>query len=372
MMKYFLRGLRKGLCFGFPLIAFFLLFLPVNQGELIPEYEQPPAVTEQPEEFPSVSEEETEETAEKDSVILSFAGDVQFSEQYLTAYDQSGISAFADDELLNDMRNADLFMLNHEFSFSQRGEAMADKQYTFRTDPKYVTILQELGADIAGIANNHILDFGEAALLDTLDTLEKAEISHVGAGRNLSEASAPCVKEINGQTFAFFAATRVSPSAGWYASDSRPGVFQTYDPKRLNAAISEAEKNYDHIIVFVHWGIERNEFPEEYQRSLARGYIDSGADLVIGCHPHILQGFEYYQGVPVIYSLGNFLFGNRTDETVLLNAEFSKDGALRVRLIPCQRKNGVLSEISDPDKLYRHLSEISHQVTISEDGVLIP
>lgn len=371
-MKYFLRGLRKGLCFGFPLIVFFLFFLPANRGEQIPEYEQFPAVSELPEETPAVPEEETIETGEKNPITLSFAGDVQFSEQYLTAYDQSGISAFVDEEMRSYLQNADLFMFNHEFAFSQRGEAMADKQYTFRTDPKYVTILQELGADLAGIANNHILDFGESALLDTLDTLENAGISYTGAGRNLQEASAPCVKEINGQTFAFFAATRVAPSAGWYASDSRAGVFQTYDPKRLNEAISEAEANYDHIIVFVHWGIERNELPEEYQRSLAKGYIDSGADLVVGCHPHILQGFEYYHGVPIIYSLGNFLFGNRKDDTVLLNAEFSDDGSLSVRLIPCRRENGVLSKISDPDKLYRHLSELSDHVTISEDGLLIP
>ena len=274
--------------------------------------------------------------------------------------------------MLSHMKNADLFMLNEEFAFSLRGEAMEDKQYTFRIEPKYVKIFQELGTDIVSVANNHILDFGQHAFTDTLDTLKQAEISYAGGGLNLEEASAPVVREINGQTFAFFAATRVSPSYDWYASEKYPGILQTYDSKTLNAAISEADSLYDHIIVFVHWGIERNETPEEYQRSLAREYIDSGADLIIGCHPHVLQGFEYYKDVPIIYSLGNYLFGNRTDTTLLLNADFDKDGKITVRLIPCQRTNGVLTRMQNPKELFEHLTELSFGVSISEGGILIP
>lgn len=306
-------------------------------------------------------------------VTLSFAGDVMFSEQYTTAYDAAGIASIADQEMLSLMQGADLFMINEEFPFSLRGEAMEDKQFTFRTDPKYVKIFLELGVDAVTVANNHALDFGRDAFCDTLDTLDQADIARVGGGYNITEASAPLIRTIGGQTFAIFAATRVSPSYDWYATDSQAGLFQTYDPARLNAAIKEADQNYDHVIVFVHWGIERNETPEEYQRGLAKGYIDAGADLIVGCHPHVLQGFEYYQGVPVIYSLGNYLFGNRPGETLLLNAVFSSDGDLKIQLIPCQRDgNGILKRIQDPSALYQKLTALSFDVKVNEDGTLSP
>ncbi len=378
-MKHFFKGLRIGLGIGIPIIGVLLVFLQVNKYEIIPEFpvsfdsQEEPLESEEStiETDTQLSEEPDEKNRSTSDITLAFAGDVYFSEKYLEAYDQSGISVFADEEMLSYMKNADLFMLNEEFAFSLQGEAMEDKQYTFRIDPKYVKIFQELGTDIASVANNHILDFGQHAFTDTLDTLKQADISYAGGGHNLEEASAPVVHKINGQTFAFFAATRVSPSYDWYASAKRPGVLQTYDPKTLNAAISEADSLYDHTIVFVHWGIERNEIPEEYQRSLAKSYIDSGADLVIGCHPHVLQGFEYYKDVPIIYSLGNYLFGNRTDTTLLLNAEFDENGKLTVRLIPCQRINGVLTRIQEPGKLFEHLTELSFGVAISEGGILI-
>lgn len=311
------------------------------------------------------------EQEHSDSVTLSFAGDVYFSEMITQNYDKSGISAVVDEEMLSYMQQTDLFILNHEFVFSTRGEAMEDKEYTLRNDPQYVRILQELGTDVVSIANNHILDFGQDAFLDTLDTLEKAEIDYTGGGQNLDEASKPVVQTINGQTFAFFGATRVSPSADWYAGKKHPGVFQTYDSAALNKAITDADSQYDHVIVFVHWGVERAEIPEDYQRTLAKEYIDAGADLIIGAHPHILQGFEYYKGVPVCYSLGNYLFGNRTDETVLLNATFDEEGTLSIQLIPCKRIDYILTKIQEPTKLFNHLTDISFGAAVSHSGMLI-
>ena len=391
-MKRFIKSLLLSLLVGIPLVVGMIAFMYIsttrdaeesieihfdedmlnqeeNSEEIVlsePVYEE----KEEPDE--DVNAEAMVQPAETASAVLSFAGDVHFSEQYIANYEKNGISAFADSEMLDFMKNADLFMLNHEFVFSLRGEAMADKEYTLRNDPKYVKILQELGTDVVSIANNHVLDFGQNAFLDTLDALDNSEISYAGGGRNLEEASAPVVRTIHGQTFAIFSATRVSPSYDWYAGKNRPGIFQTYDAKDLNAAISEAENKYDHTIVFVHWGIERNEMPEEYQRTFAKGYIDAGADLVLGCHPHVLQGFEYYKDVPIVYSLGNYLFGNRTGETLLLNAEFSPNGELQIQLIPCERTAGVLKKITEPETLFDHLTELSFGVSISENGILVP
>lgn len=400
-MKQFLKGFCIGLFIGLCLLCvlFFSFFRsrPEHSASPVPEEEHSGAESEPPsnpetasetenETFPepenepnSETESETEEApepAEEVSVlsdaVLTFAGDVLFSDPYLAAYDKNGISAIADADMLSEMQEADLFLLNEEFPFSLRGEAAADKQYTFRTDPKYVKIFQELGVDIVTVANNHALDFGRDAFCDTLDTLKQADITCIGGGYHLAEASAPAVRTAGGQTFAVFGATRVSPSYDWYATDSQPGLFQTYDPAKLNAAIAEASKTYDHVIVFVHWGIERAEIPEEYQRQLARGYIDAGADLIVGCHPHVLQGFEYYNGVPIIYSLGNYLFSNQTGVTMLLKTTFSSGGPPDIQLIPCQRMNGVLTRIPEPSALYQHLTDISFDTDISQDGMLIP
>ena len=394
-MKTFAKGIGIGLALGIVLVlAWFLWNLPKSTPGQTPP---PPKEAQEPsdeqnspktpplEELSSEEKEPTtnpdteqtpipdnEQTSDSSEAVLAFAGDVMFSEQSVAAYDKNGVLALADADMLSLMQEADLFMINEEFPFSLRGEAMEDKQYTFRTDPKYVSIFQELGVDLVTVANNHALDFGRDAFCDTLDTLKDADITCVGGGYNFTEASAPAVSTIHGQSFAIFAATRVSPSYDWYATDSQPGLFQTYDPARLNAAIAEADALYDHVIVFVHWGIERNEPPEDYQRSLARGYIDAGADLIVGCHPHVLQGFEYYKGVPILYSLGNYLFGNRSDNTLLLLAVFSEDGSLAVRLHPCRRENGVLTSIQDPGSLYQHLTDLSFDVQVSPEGLLIP
>ena len=386
-MKPLLKGLCIGFLLGIPLLAAGIFFY--NQMPVISEPEDQERPVEEPvaeapepepeepdEERPEPEPEEPDEERpepepeEPGSVLLAFAGDVMFSDPFLASYDKSGISAIADSEMLERMQNADLFVINEEFPFSLRGEAMEDKQFTFRADPKYVEIFQKMGVDIATVANNHALDFGRDAFLDTLDTLKSAGITCIGGGYHLSEASAPAVQTIKGQTFAIFGATRVSPSATWYASDSQAGLFQTYDATLLNQKIAEAHTEYDHVIVFVHWGIEKNETPEDYQRSLAKGYIDAGADLVVGCHPHVLQGFEYYNGVPIVYSLGNYLFGNRDGDTVLLEASYDSEGAPSIQLVPCKRAGSVLSRIQHPEALFQHLTELSFGVTVAEDGTL--
>lgn len=381
-MKRFLKSFFTSFMFGIPVVIGLCVFMYMkSDNQKAENVEETTISVKDLFEDTEVAYEDTSDTempsepenvtCTADSVTLSFAGDVYFSELVTQNYDKNGISSVVDSEMLSYMEKADLFILNHEFVFSNRGEAMADKQYTLRNDPKYAKILQELGTDVVSIANNHILDFGQDAFLDTLNTLESAEIAYAGGGRNLNQALSPVTKTINGQTFAIFAATRVSPSYDWYANSKRPGILQTYDASDLNNAIKEADSLYDHIIVYAHWGIEREEIPQDYQRTLAKGYIDAGADLVIGAHPHVLQGFEFYKGIPICYSLGNYLFGNRTGETLLLNAIFDENGELSVELIPCQRNNLVLTKIQEPTRLFNHLTDISLGAAVSHSGILI-
>ncbi len=302
--------------------------------------------------------------------VLSFAGDMLFTENTLSRYHQQGISSMFSEELLSAMTDADLFMVNEEFPFSTRGEAAEDKQFTFRVDPSYVRIFQEIGVDVATVANNHALDFGVNAFTDSLDTLDQAGIARVGGGRTLSEAKAPVICTVGDSTVGILGASRVIPVSSWAAGNARPGMFTAYDQAPLLNEISDLSSQCDYTVVYLHWGIEKDEYPQEYQRKLAYACIDAGADLVVGSHPHVLQGFETYKGKLIAYSLGNFLFSNSTNPTVLLQVHIKEDGTLAASLIPCTRVNGQIQKNTAPAALFSHLTELSYgvQVTADSDG----
>lgn len=310
---------------------------------------------------------------EKDPVLV-FAGDVLLSNHVTNAYDKAGgIGGMVDAGYLEDMKHADIFMVNQEFPFSSRGVAAEDKQYTFRLPPERRNILQEMGIDIVTLANNHTLDFGREALLDTGKTLDEAGILYVGAGENLERAKKLEVMEVQGKKIGFLAASRVIPESGWNANSYTPGLLTTYDPAALVEEIKKARAVCDYVVVYVHWGIERAERPEEYQRTLGKQYIDAGADMVIGSHPHVLQGLEYYNGKPIVYSLGNFVFGSSIPKTMLLRVDLKAEG-LKLTLLPGTSGGGYTRKLQEEAGLlefYRYMESISYGVGI-EGGVVVP
>lgn len=303
------------------------------------------------------------------SVKLLFAGDLFLTDLLQTKYSRQGISAAASDGLLSVLREADIFMLNQEFPFGTTGEAMAEKEYTFRVDPGYISVLSDLSVDIVTLANNHMLDFGRSPLTETLQTLDSAGIAHVGAGENLEEAKALKTFEVNGKTIGFLGASRVIPEYSWNASSDTSGLFTTYDASALVEQIKKAEESCDFTVVYVHWGVERSTRPEEYQKTLAKQYIDAGADAVIGAHPHVLQGMEYYQGKPVFYSLGNFIFNNGSYESMLAELTLGEDGT-EIRLIPCASgaNRMRLLEEDETEAFYQNMESLSFGISIDSEG----
>ena len=308
---------------------------------------------------------------ENQAIELVFAGDVLLSDHVLAAYEKSGgISGVVGPGFLEEIRQADIFMVNQEFPFSVRGEQAPDKQYTFRLPPEKVSLFQEMGIDIVTLANNHALDFGTEALLDTCKTLDDAGILRVGAG-TMEEAERWQTIEAGGKKIGFLGATRVIPVADWAATAYNPGMLATYDPTRLLEKIKEAKAVNDYVVVYVHWGVEREEFPKDYQRTLGRQYIDAGADLVIGSHPHVLQGIEYYQGKPIVYSLGNFVFGSSIPKTMLLKVRLEGEQA-ELSVIPGTSSAGYTRELTEEGKkqeFYRYLEGIS-DIAIDEHGTI--
>lgn len=136
----------------------------------------------------------------------------------------------------------------------------------------------------------------------------------------------------------------------------------------------------DYVAVFVHWGIEREERPQEYQRTLGQQYIDAGADLVVGSHPHVLQGIEYYKGKPIVYSLGNFVFGSSIPKTALLKVTLPEKGmegevGAGLQLIPGTSGAGYTRRLTDEGELhafYEYIESISFGVSLDLQGIIVP
>ena len=320
--------------------------------------------------------------ADPELITLRFAGDILFDESYAimaSLLQRSGsspdISRAFDGEMLSLMRGADIFMLNNEFPYSLRGAPLQNKQFTFRARPQYASLLKEMGADIVGLANNHVNDHGREAMLDTFDTLDGIGMPFVGAGRDLAEASR-VQYFTNGQVkIGIVAATQIErlgnpDTVG--ATEQSPGVFRCMNPKGLVEKIREADALCDCVIVFVHWGSEGKTETDSWQEDQAVQFAEAGADVIIGAHPHVLQKIVSVRGVPVVFSLGNYLFNSKTLDTGL--AEVTLDAATGevrgLRFIPALQSGcrTVLLSGTEKERVLDSLRKLSKGTTIGEDG----
>lgn len=314
----------------------------------------------------------TEDVAEP--VTLLFTGDVLFANAFRAGYDANGIAGVLDDALLQILTEADILMVNHEFPFSDRGLPMPDKQYTFRCSPSYVAALNEMGVDVVSLANNHTLDYGKEALTDTFATLDDAGILYGGAGDTVERAEQVQVIEVNGKRYGFLAVSRVIPTMDWKIEYSAPGLFSCYDDTRLIELIAEAKKTCDFLAVYPHWGVEYQAYPEDYQVRFAKRWVEAGADLIVGCHTHCLQGASFIDGKPVFYSLGNFMFGREIDRSAVLKVTIQPDGAAEYEFLPVYASGGVtrLAEGAKAEEICRYLDGISRGAAVGSDGMVIP
>lgn len=312
---------------------------------------------------------------------ICFAGDINLDENWCTTkylnQCENGIEDCISPELISHMQEADIMCLNNEFTYSDNGTPMEGKAYTFRANPERVAVLQQLGVDIVKLANNHVYDYGKEALLDTFTTLEEAGIFYMGAGRNLEEAMKPVYMELDGKTIAFVAASRAEKNKMTpQAKENAPGILRCYDTELFQQVIAEADANADFVLAYVHWGTEYSYELEEVQLTTGREYLDAGADVIIGAHSHCLQGMEYYDGKPIVYSLGNYWFNEKTLDTMLLDLHFYGDDQeqnLEVRVIPAVQRDlttKYADTAEEQERIYSFLEEISIDVEISEEGIV--
>lgn len=326
--------------------------------------------------------EETETAVQEvmpDSLTFAFAGDILLDNNYapMVRLKQRGsdMAACFSEDLWEEMHSADIFMVNNEFTYSDRGEPTAEKQFTFRAGTGAVSYLKDMGVDIVSLANNHAYDYGEISLIDTLDTLEAAGISYVGAGRNLEEASAWATYRAGSKSVALIGATQIerqdTPDTRG-ATDTAPGVFRCWNPKKLYETIAEAKEVCDYVIVFIHWGTENAEELDWAQRDQAAGIVEAGADLIIGNHPHCLQEIGYVQEVPIIYSLGNYWFNSKTLDTCLVKVKLTEKGLESLQLLPAIQQDCKTQLLtgSEKNRVITYLNSISKTAMLDEDGYI--
>jgi len=326
-----------------------------------------------------VIETESEVAGEYD-FTLCFAGDISLDEKAVTTakLDAAGgeLSACVSPELLTIMQNADLMCLNNEFTYSENGSPMEGKMYTFRANPKRVSVLQEMGVDLVTLANNHVYDYGKQALLDTFDTLESAGIAYFGAGRNLEEAMEPVYYTLDEKVVAFVGASRAEKNKMTpQATEERPGILRCYDTELFLQSIAKAKENADFVIAVVHWGTEYSYDLEEVQLVTGKEYLDAGADVIIGAHSHCLQGMEYYDGKPIVYSLGNYWFNDKTLDSMLVELHFygnDEEQHLDLKMIPAIQTNATVNWVDETEqqRIFEFMERISINIEIDEQGIV--
>jgi hypothetical protein len=209
------------------------------------------------------------------------------------------------------------------------------KQYTFQSPPELLRRLRAGGVTVVNLGNNHSLDFGTGALLETISHARDAGLLVVGAGSDKAQAFTPAIVATPGGTVAILGFSQVVP-AGWAATASGPGVASAYDLAAATAAVRAARDQADHIVVMVHAGIESTDCPTSAQRSLSAALVDAGADVVAGGHPHVLQGLESRGTALIAYSLGNFVWYSGNPATGLLSVELGPTGVATHELAPAR------------------------------------
>jgi poly-gamma-glutamate synthesis protein (capsule biosynthesis protein) len=316
----------------------------------------------------SSSQEELQPAAERQAITLGFAGDTSFTHD-LDERDPLG-------DITAELSAPDLMVVNLETTVAESDVGTrVDKTYTFKSPPRSVDLLVDAGIDAVQLANNHTLDFQRPALLRTLELLDAGDVAYAGAGPDPDAAYAPRFLQVKDWTIGLVAFSRVP--CDWSASgeNTRPEVAWTCDPFVVDAmaSVEAAAAASDLVVVMVHWGIERDHCPQSYQRDLAEAWAAIGADLVIGGHPHVLQGVERIGDTWLVNSTGNFAFPSAREasaRSAMFEFTVTEDD-VSLRAIPLRITGGRPHPATGDDAaaILQDLSRWSFGWDFDDDGV---
>ncbi len=243
----------------------------------------------------------------QNNVTLLFTGDVNLARHLKNHLKDRWTYPFKN---IPWFKEADISVVNLENPLTTAANARK-KKYVFKAPPHFARILKLGGVDLVNIANNHIYDYGAEGLLQTLSALEKENLKYVGAGRNIEEARKPAIFSVKGMKIGFLAYYGVSAHEECHpATVDSPGTALR-QLRIIRHDVRKLRPQVDFLVVIFHWGFEKEHTPRQHQINFAHRVIDYGTDLVVGHHPHVLQGIEKYGHGVIVYSLGDFIFGGR-------------------------------------------------------------
>lgn len=283
---------------------------------------------------PNVTEVEKQADTE---FTATFVGDMMFGRNVQEVTDRHG-TEYLFEKMKPYFDHADYASGNFENPILQDDEKnyeKIDKQIHLHTGTDAIHALKEQNFTIVNLANNHMMDYGEQGLQETVDELDRIGLSHVGAGKNVTEATTVDYQEVNGLTIATLGYTDALVE-GFSALGHRAGVARA-TPENIFPMIEEANEKADLIFVNIHWGVEYDNQPHPRQTELAKAMIDVGADAIIGHHSHVLSEVEKYKDGVIFYGLGNFIFDqgwSRTKDSAIVQYDLLNDGTGRFEITP--------------------------------------
>lgn len=273
----------------------------------------------------------------KQKIVIHGTGDVSLDPTYIPAFASNGYD-WAWSGMDGLFQRDDLTIVNHECP-STDVVAPLSKTFVFRCDPQALDEALDAGVEVMNLANNHGYDQGPRGLLDSIRNMRRAGLVPIGAGADEEEADTPAYVEMGGWKIALVGIGEVIDPDYQVAVGDRPGTAVGHDFDRALSVIREAEANADLVFVAIHWGVELDTQPRDYQVQEARQMIEAGADAIFGHHSHRLQPMDAYQGRPIFYGLGNFVWPRFSSEgatTAVAEVVVRPDGKIVGRLLAAE------------------------------------
>lgn len=271
-------------------------------------------------------------------LVINVVGDIMLAGSGVATFEKLGYD-YPFVSTREELKKGDITVGNLEAPIAVSGKVHTVKRYLYMSTPQTAQALKNAGFSVVTIANNHIMDFGPAALAETLQNLGKYGIACTGGGANLAAARKPAIITVGKLKVAFLAYSFTYPDI-FYATAKRPGAAPGFS-RYITEDIIMAKKTADYVVVSFHWGEENAVALKPYQIAAAHDAIDAGADLIFGHHPHVLQGIERYKKGLILYSLGNFAFGTKSNaaKRSVIARVFLENGIKRVEVIPLNVMN---------------------------------
>ncbi|MBD3384487.1 CapA family protein [candidate division KSB1 bacterium] len=303
--------------------------------------------------------------ANRKPVSVAATGDLMMGSWIVDLVEEKGFD-YPFDSTRSIFRHSDITIANLEAPLTDAGNRFEDKTFTFKVPPDFVKGIDNAGINVVNLANNHIVDYGCEGLSSTIAVLEDFDIAYCGAGANDTLACRAIFLEKEGIRFAFLGFSFTYPLDFW-AENDRCGTCHPTEAQ-MRELIDDVDERADIIVVSFHWGQEKRSTPKSYQTYFAHRAIDFGADLVLGHHPHVLQGIEIYHNRLIAYSLGNYIFGSfsyTARTSMILRVFVDKLGLVYARVYPINVYNSAvqfqprLLRGEQRERVLRNLNKIS-------------